>query len=383
MLAIPFSRRGRVTGELARDNVTRNPRRSAAAASALLIGVTIVTLFTVFAASLKTAETNDVDRSFVGDIAVSAAGFRSGLAPALTSAIGRTPGVADATGLATGQARVAGSSTDITAVDPTRIDTVLDLHPTAGSPASLSPTQLAVSQHEADAKHWRLGSPVDVMLPDGADRTLTVGAIYSSRSLVGDYVLPISLWSAHAQQVLDSTIFVKLAPRADAPAVQARVTALAAPYGGPKVEDHDAFVTSAGSMIDVVLGIVYVLLALAVVIALFGIANTLSLSIYERTREIGLLRAIGQSRRQLRRTVRLESLIVSVFGTIGGIALGTFLGWGLATAAHNAQGIATFTIPVARLVIVVVVGAVAGLLAGTRPAARAARLDVLTAISHD
>jgi putative ABC transport system permease protein len=382
-IGFPFSRSRGVAGALARDNVMRNPRRSATAASALMIGVAVATLFTVFAASLKSAVTTNVSDAFVGDLAVGTGFGGSGLSPQLATAIARLPQVRVATGLTAGQVLVGTSSTKISAVDSRQVDAVLDLHATAGSIATLTEHQIAVSAHQADAKHWRLGGELRVTLPDGTAVNETIGAIYSSRDLVGDYVLPISLWSSHATQNVDSNIFVKLDPGADVHTVQAEVGRLAAPYGKPTVDDHAAFVADAGKGINFVLGIVYVLLALAVVIALFGIANTLSLSIHERTREIGLLRAIGQTRRQLRRTIRIESVIVSLFGTIDGLALGTFLGWGLAQAAHKAQGIATFTVPVPQLIIIIVVGAVAGILAALRPARRAARLDVLEAIRHE
>ena len=342
------------------------------------------TLFTVFGTSLQTAVTNNVNDAFIGDLAVGTTGFGAGgLSPQLATTIDRIPQVQVATGLTTGQARIDNSSTQISAVDPNQIGAVLDLHPTAGSIATLTADQIGVSQHQADAKAWHLGTALVVTLPDGTKATDTIGAIYASRDLVGDYVLSIAQWSPHTDQKVDSNIFVKVAPGGNVATVQAAVEKVAVGYGKPTVDDHAAFVASSGQGINFVLGIVYVLLALAVVIALFGIANTLSLSIHERTREIGLLRAVGQTRRQLRRTIRLESVIVSLFGTLGGLALGTFLGWGLAEAAHKAQGIASFTVPGTQLVIIAVVGASAGVLAAIRPARRAARLDVLAAVGQE
>jgi len=383
VLGAPVARRRSITGTLARDNVMRNPRRSAAAATALTIGVAIVTLFTVFAASLRTSVTNDVDRSFHGDIAITAPSFGGGLSPQLATAVARLPGVSVATGLATGQVRIGSSSPQITAVDPQRIGAVLDLHPTAGSISSLTPGSIAVSKHQADADHLALGSPLSVTLPDGTVAHERVGAVYSSRSLVGDYVLPIALWSAHTDQTIDSTIFVKVANGGDVHSTMRAVENVAARFGRPTVEDRGAFVATTGRMINVVLTIIYVLLALAVLIALFGIANTLSLSINERVVEIGLLRAVGQTRRQLRSTIRLESVIVSLFGTFAGLVLGTFLGWAISTAADKAQSIATFTFPTAQVVVIVIVGGIAGVVAGSRPSRRAARLDILDAINHE
>ncbi|HYV60951.1 MAG TPA: ABC transporter permease, partial [Acidimicrobiia bacterium] len=157
-------------------------------------------------------------------------------------------------------------------------------------------------------------------------------------------------------------------------------------YGAPDVEDRGEYTSSLSQGVDMMLGIVYVLLGLAILIALMGIANTLSLSIYERTRELGLLRAIGESRRQLRSMIRWESVIIAVFGTIGGLGLGLFLGWALVQAASAGTGdmiAPTFSAPAGQLAVLLVVGAIAGVLAGLRPARRAAKLPVLQAVSAE
>ena len=228
-----------------------------------------------------------------------------------------------------------------------------------------------------------MGTQLPVILPDGTKTALDVEAIYTSRDLAGDYVLPQTAWAPHAVQTFESAILVKLSPGTSAAAGVAAVRQVAAPYGSPTVQDRAAFVSSAGGIINTVLGIVYVLLALAIVIALFGIANTLSLSIFERTRELGLLRALGETRQQLRASLRWESVIIALFGTVGGLGLGVFLGWALADAVDIAQGITTFTAPPAQLVVILVVGGLAGILAALRPARRAARLPMLAAITTE
>jgi putative ABC transport system permease protein len=371
-------------GLLARGNAMRSPRRSAAAATALMVGVAIVTLFTVYAASLKTASDNGVKGSFNGDLAITSGSFGPGtLSPELVAAIGGLPGVRTATGISEGQALIAGKAQQVSSVDPAHIGTVLDLHPAAGSMATLNNSQIAVSQHEASNRGWQLGTALPATMPDGAKMQLSIGAIYTSRDLTGDYVVPLGLWTAHNRQVVDSVVFVKLAPEAGLAAAKAAVTTASAPYGQPTVNDRAAFIASAGQGVSLILGIVYVLLALAVIIAILGITNTLTLAIHERTREIGMLRAVGQTRRQLRSMIRLESVIVSVFGVLGGLALGTFLGWGLAEATNKAQGFATFTLPVARIGVILALGALAGILAAVRPARRAARLPVLGAMATE
>ena len=377
-----------VTGTLARRSAQRSPRRTAAAATALAIGVAVVTLFTVYAASLRAADINGVTDSFTGDIAISAGGFGGGgsgggISPAFGRSVSKVPGVRTVSGLVKGQAEVGGRSADVTAVIPATIGAVLDLHPVTGSIRTLTRDQIAVSQVEANDRGWRMGSRVGLVLPDGTRESVTVGAIYTSRNLAGDTVLPISLWAPHTLQLTASEIFVKLAPGTNVAAAQAAITRAAAGYGKPTVEDHAAFVASAGKPVSMFLGLVYVLLVLAIVIAVFGIANTLSLSVYERTREIGLLRAVGETRAQTRSMVRLESVLVSVFGTVGGLGLGTFLGWALAQAGGKAEGLATFALPGGQLVLIVILGAVAGIVAAIRPARRAARLPLLAAIATE
>jgi len=156
---------------------------------------------------------------------------------------------------------------------------------------------------------------------------------------------------------------------------------LTAQYGAPESMDRHEYLKSATEDVDQMLNLVYGLLGLAILIALLGIANTLSLSLYERTRELGLLRAVGQTRRQLRRTVRWESVIIAVFGTFGGVAVGTFLAWGLMQAIEASEGIGSFVVPVATMVVVLGAAIVAGIVAAWRPARRAAKLDILDAIA--
>jgi putative ABC transport system permease protein len=377
-----------VAGTLAVRSATRNPRRTAAAATALMIGVAVVTLFTVYAAGLRAAAVNGVSDSFTGDIAITTGSFSggpnaSGLSPELASTVARIPGVSTVSGLAGGNAEVAGKSAGVTAVATGTIGQVLNLHAAAGSVSGLGRQQIAVSQIQATDHGWRLGSPVRVVLPDGTAVTATVGAVYTSRNLVGDYVLPLALWAPHTAQLTASAIFVKLAPGASEPAVAAAINRAAASYGKPTVASHSSYVADAGKAVSTFLGIVYALLVLAIVIAVFGIANTLSLSVYERTREIGLLRAVGQTRSQLRSMVRLESVVVSAFGTAGGLLLGGFLGWALTSAGERSSGLTAVSFPPTQLIVIAVLGGLAGVLAAIRPARRAARLPLLAAIAAE
>jgi putative ABC transport system permease protein len=291
--------------------------------------------------------------------------------------------VTTVSGLLKGQAVVGGRSGDVTAVIPATIGQVLDLHPVAGSIGRLAPDQIAVSQVEASDRGWHLGSRASLVLPDGTRAQVTVGAIYTSRNLAGDTLLPIKLWAPHALQLTASVLFVKLAPGTGEPAAQAAITRAVAGFGKPAVAGHAAFVAAAGKPVSTFLGLVYVLLALAIVIAVSGIANTLSLSVHERTREIGLLRAVGQTSAQARSMIRLESVLVSAFGALCGVALGAFLGWALAEAGAKAEGLAVVTLPAGQLALIVVLGCLAGIAAAIRPARRAARLPVLAAVAAE
>ena len=212
---------------------------------------------------------------------------------------------------------------------------------------------------------------------------LTVAAVYEEALSFGDVVITNADWEPHARGLGEGVLFVNLADGTSVTDGQAAVAAVTSRYGAPDPQTRDEYIDATGAQVDQMMAVVYGLLAVAVLIALLGIANTLSLSIHERTRELGLLRAVGQTRRQVRATVRWESVIVAVFGTIGGVGLGTFLGWGLMRAMRAQEGIGEFAVPTNVLVVVLVLAVVAGVLAAVRPARRAARLDVLSAISAD
>ena len=376
VLGAPIARLRSVPGQLAGRNVARAPKRTAAAASALIVGVAIVTLFTVFGASLKASTVANLDQTFTGDLVVSNSGggyAAGGFSPAAATAIGAVPGVSTAAAAGSGAVLLDGVSRPVTTGDPTQLDRVFTL----GAPAG----QLSISSTAAKANGWQVGTIVKVTFADGATIPLRVGAVYQPISPVDQYFLPSSLWNAHTAQQLDTNVYVAFAPGANVPAATAQINAIAKTYGGLTVQDRSAYLTSQASDVDTLLGVVYVLLALAIVIALLGIGNTLALAVYERTREIGLLRAVGASRAHVRSTIRWEAVLIALLGTITGAALGVFLGWAVVRAVSAAQQSGVVSIPWAQIAIVLVVGALAGLLAGARPARRAARLDPLGAIS--
>ncbi len=383
VLGAPLARLRGVTGALARRNALRGPKRTAATATALMVGVAVVTLFTVFGASLKDTLSQTVSRSFAGDVAVSAPAFGaggSGLSPRLAPALARLAQVDTAVGLGKGVAQVDGAGAQLTVADPAGLARALDLGKVDGALNALGSRDIAVCSDQAAKHGWRVGSVTTLRFTDGSTQRFTVGALYQQADLVGDYVIPRQAWEPHRTQDTDTLVAVTLRPGVSVADGKAAVARTAAAYGSPTVQTRAEYAKSSASGIDTMLTLVYALLALAVLIALLGITNTLTLAVYERTRELGLLRAVGQTRAQLRAMVRWESVLVAAFGTVGGLGLGVFLGWALVRGADS-SGVSAFSLPSARLAVVLLVGLAAGVVAGLRPARRAARLDVLRAVA--
>ncbi|MFB7241190.1 ABC transporter substrate-binding protein [Streptomyces populi] len=387
VLGAPLDRLRGVTGSLARRNALRSPGRTAATAGALMIGVAVVSLFTVFGASLKATMDRTVSHSFAGDVAVSTPSFGaggSGLSPRLAPALARQPAVEHAVGLGRGVAEVDGEGRALTVTDPVTLGEVFDLGHVRGSLGGLGTDGIAITRQEAARRHLDTGDTTRLTFTDGRRVNFTVRAVYGRSELVGDYVITRAAWAPHRTQDADTLVAVAFEDGVSTADGKAVVRKVAERYGSPEVQTRDEYARSSAAGIDMMLTLVYALLALAVLIALLGIANTLTLAIHERTRELGLLRAVGQTRAQLRAMVRWESVLVAAFGTAGGLALGAFLGWVLVEASDGASDSSfAFALPPLRLAVVALVGLAAGALAGLRPARRAARLDVLRAIATE
>lgn len=375
VFGVPLRLRG-ISGELAARNATRNPQRTARTASSLMIGVALVGFITVFAASAKTSLAGSLDTELTGTHIVQAGGFdnSSGLSADLARDLRRTPGVDVVTQARMTPAVVDGSATDaLFAFDARTVSKMFVLGGVDGDISSLGADGLAVSAKRATAKGWTIGSAVPVTFPSG-DATMTVKAIYyGNTDWVGSMFVDLDALRVHGGDELDYRIYVA----GDGSAIEH----VAAAYASADVLDKDAFLGVVSKDIDTMLGLFYALLMLAVLIALLGIANTLALSTFERTRELGLLRAVGVARSQVRSAVRWESVIIALFGTSLGLAIGTFFGWAVVRTMAD-QGIDTLIVPVRQLVVVTAVAAVAGALAAVMPARRAARLDVLRALAR-
>ena len=379
VIGLPLPRLRGIAGHLARENAMRNPKRTAATASALMIGVGLVSFITIFAASTKASFSNTVDEAFTGDfIATSGHNGVGGVAPEFTARVNELPEIEVAGGVRAGLAEIDGSPRQVLA--PSReVFGIFDVEPVAGSPDDLDATSIAVFDNVADDKDLSIGDRVPVDFTATGPQELTVAMIYGDNAAAGDWLLGTDAFTANFPDQMDVQVFVKKADGVSADDGLAAVEGVAADYPGVDVLDQTEYKEEQMGFVDQMLGLVYALLALAILIALLGIGNTLALSIVERTRELGVLRAVGMTRKQLRSTIRWESVIIAVQGALLGLVIGVFFGWALVTALED-EGLNTFTVPVLSLVVVVVLAALAGVVAAVMPARRAARLDVLRAI---
>jgi putative ABC transport system permease protein len=364
-----------VAGQIATGNAMRSPQRTARTASALMIGVALVAFIAVFSSSAKSSLAGSLDDTFTGTHVIDSGVFdsRGGLSPELAGTLTTTPGIDAVSESRNVPAAIDGGGTGVLqAFTASTIGDVFRLGEITGDLTDLGLNGIAVDANAAADRGWTLGSTVPITFPSGTV-DFTVAATYDNGAeWVGTWFVDIAAIDAHLPGSLDSRIYLS--------GDEAAINAVAATYPTADVLDADAFFDQTTSEIDQILGIIYAMLALAIVIALLGVANTLSLSIFERTREIGLLRAVGMTRRQLRSTIRGEAAIIAVFGTLGGIGIGTFFGWATVRALAS-EGIDTFTLPTTTLTALTVIAAVAGALAATLPARRAARLEVLAALA--
>ncbi len=379
-LGAPLPRLRGVTGSLARENAMRNPKRTAASASALMIGVGVVGLITIFVSSAKASMDAAVDRAFAGDMVVdSGGGFFGGVDPGLAKRLDGLPEVSYAAGVRQGVAQVAGSSVLVQATDPQTAVDLMKVGPIEGFPTELGRDSIGLYKEVADQKGLKLGDPVPVAFKDSGTRSLRLTMIYAENRQAGNYLLGTEAYEDNFTNRLDSKVLVRRAANVSPEAALAAVKGAGQAYPGVKVLDRAQFKAEQTRFLDQLLRLVYALLGLAILIALLGIANTLALSIFERTRELGLLRAVGMTRSQLRSSIRWESVIIALQGTVLGLLIGLLFGWALVSALSD-EGIDVFRIPYVSLIVVVVLAALAGMVAAVLPSRRAAKLNVLRAV---
>src|SRR3954452_27399 len=378
-LGIPIQKLKGVTGEIARENAQRNPKRTSATAAALMIGVALVGLITVFGASARKSVDVALDRSMKADYVVTSPGFGQGSIPLEAQRqLAALPNVQSASGIRSGQAKIKGSVEQVIAADPAKIDSLFDLQPTKGKLSELTPNGIAVLDTVASDNNWKVGQQVPIEFAQTGKQEFTVESIYKQTGFTS-YVITINAYQRNFRDQFDFQVYASTKGGVT-PANTAALKKVMHQYPGPKVQTRDEYKASQASQINQFLNLVYVLLFFAIVIALFGIANTLGLSIIERRHELGLLRAVGMSRRQVRSSVRWESVIIALLGTLLGLVIGVVFAWAMVKALSD-QGIDKFSVAPAQLLLIVILAALFGVLAAVWPARRAAKLDVLASIS--
>jgi putative ABC transport system permease protein len=371
-----------IQARLGRENAMRNPRRTASTASALMIGLGLVAMVAILSASLKASFDAALGETLKADFILSTSSFTA-FSPDVAEQVGGVDGVDAVAQFRQGGFRVNDQTSFITGTDPATLEQVTSIEVVSGSVDALTDDRtLLVHDLVAEDNGWTVGREVPASFASVGDVPLTIGGIYAENGLVGDYVVSLEAYASLFTEQLDSFAMVTIDEGADPASVQAEIEGVTADFGNIEVQDQTAFREKQAGFINQLLGLVTALLFMAILIALFGIANTLSLSILERTHELGLLRAVGMSRTQVKRMIRWESVIIAVLGAILGLAIGIFFGWSLQQAIAN-EGVTELRIPGVQLVIYLVIAGLAGVLAAIPPARRAARLNVLEAISYE
>ncbi|MEO7261902.1 MAG: FtsX-like permease family protein [Jatrophihabitantaceae bacterium] len=366
-------------GRLARTNAVRNPRRTAATAFALTLGLMLVTTIAVFGASAKKSINGLIDNDVTADYILTGPDA-IGVPVAAAPAAAKVSGVTATVELHFVQVKIDGRTEYGTGVDGP-LEQVLRVQMLRGS-ADLSGRDLLVSQKWAKDNGWNVGSTVAMRTADQNTVSTRIGGIYDDSQLLGNWLASGALYRelTPSRLLADEVVLVKAAPGADLAAMRTGLERATDPLVVVQVQDREQFKGEGASQINALLAVLYGLLALAIVIAVLGIVNTLALSVVERRREIGMLRAVGVLRPQLRRTIYLESMLIAVFGAIVGVALGLTFGT-LFVRTLREQGLDQVSVPVGQAVLMLVLAAVVGVLAALLPAARAARTPPLAAIA--
>ncbi|MFJ2375776.1 ABC transporter permease [Streptomyces sp. NPDC087769] len=373
-----------VSGKLAQENALRNPRRTAATASALMIGLTLITGLTVAGHSVDRAMSRAAVQGLTADYRVANSAYL-GLEPKLADKIADVPGVAATTPLASAGLTVDGEYALVSGLDPKQLGKVADIDFTSGSAAALGPGRIAVSETYAGRAGLRTGDIVKGRfdLDSGKParlRQLTVVSVHAENRVVSGVVGDLGDVLPYAMDGGYDSVLVKAEP-GRAAGLDREIRSALGDSPLLKVQSREQITREESGAIDVMLDMMYGLLGMAVVIAILGVINTLAMSVYERTREIGMLRAIGLDRTGIRRMVRLESVVISLFGAVLGIGTGVFLAWTGGSLTASGLPDYTTTVPWPRLALFLALAVLIGILASLWPAGRAARLNMLRAIN--
>ncbi len=387
-IGAPLQRVGGLTGQLARENSQRNPSRTAVTSAALMIGLALVTFVTIFASGLNSSVTNVIDSNLKGQIILQGPGGFNPIPPEAAELAAETEGVQAASGIRYSNVRVTGDGgRDLSSVQPSSVNDVLELEWKEGSAenlAQLGGRTAVVSEGLADSADLAVGDSFEVLSKTGRTVDLEVTGILASGNLdlLGNIVVSQEEMERDFGVDVDFFALVRTEPGADVDVVQQRIDdAFQQPFPTVDVLNQQELKDNQQQQINTLLAMIYVLLALAVVVSLVGIVVTLILSIYERTRELGMLRAVGMSRRQVRRMIRYEAVITAVLGAIAGLILGVIFAFLIGIPLEGEGFALSYPIPV--LALIVLLTAVAGVLAAIYPARKASKLDVLEAVSYE
>jgi putative ABC transport system permease protein len=383
LLGWPGAHLGGFAGELARDNAMRNPSRTATTATALMVGLALVTFVSILGQGLRTSFSDSVAELFVADYSLNAG--NDPLNPQAARAAEPAPGVQVVSSIRGDDAQAFGDNVHVNGVEPD-VTEVLAMEWKSGSdrvPAELGANGAFVKEDYADEHQLAIGSRLELKTPTGEILPLRVTGVFAEPtggSPFGEISISRSTFDRSFANRDSEFTFVNMRGGVTAANTVALERAVE-DFPEAKVETRNEFRDRQLSELDTVLNILYALLALSVIVSLFGIVNTLVLTVFERTRELGMLRAIGMTRRQVRRMIRHESIVTALIGAALGIAVGIFLA-ALVTQALSDQGI-VFAVPYMTLVAFVAVAIGAGVLAAILPARRASRLNVLEALQYE
>jgi putative ABC transport system permease protein len=379
----------RVLGQsalLGRQNAVRSPRRTAAAASALMVGIGLIGVVAILGASMKASATHTIESSMRADFVVSShqvPGSSGGVPPRAADQLRAVPAVEAVSEVRSGQWGLKGRTQTLVAVDPATVTSLYRLDPASATAARQLRDDAVLVRDTVAARHgWRVGEGVPMTFARTGTRTMRLDATYASTTVRSDYVISLGAFAANYTSQLDMEVDVRLVPGTSPAAGRAAILAALSDSPNLAVRDRSEVMAAQERQVDRLLVPVVALLALSVLIALLGIANTLALSVHERLRELGLLRAIGMARRQLRSMIRSEALIIASLGAALGVVVALFFGW-VAVAALHGQGVTRRVLPAGQLLGLASVAALASLAAAALPARRAARLGILDAVASE
>jgi putative ABC transport system permease protein len=340
-----------------------------------------VSTFSVMGASLKESFGKSIEDSFGADYVLGTDNFMP-ISTDLAARVAEVEGVGSVGTIRWGVAKFGeGEGKDwLSAVQPEVLDSLMTVEMVEGSKKALADDQLLVAKYVAESEGWSLGQELPAEFAATGASTIVLGGIYEPNPMAGDYLISTALYDRSFSTKLDSGVLLQFAADADVKAATAALEQVLTAFPNVQLLDLQAFTAVQQGFVDTILALVTALLALAILIAMFGIVNTLALAVFERTHEIGLLRAVGMSRRQVRRMIRLESVIISTFGAVLGLALGTAFGWAIVSAMGDI-GVSELVVPYANLMLYLVAAALVGVLAAIWPARRASRMNVLGAIA--